>query len=98
MTHESRHLSATAPVAAAADSTPFVSTREQQERDALAGLPVDDPLVRAEHRRLLEAVEQVHRSARLLGLDPIEQYAPLRLRADAWLYRTRARVLNGGRS
>jgi hypothetical protein len=60
-----------------------------RERWALAALPADDPLVRAEHRRLVEAIEQVHRSARLLGLDPIEQYAPFDVRCDAWLWRTR---------
>lgn len=62
------------------------------ERDALAALPPDDPLVRAEHRRLIEAIEQVHHSAYLLGLDPVASYAPFTVRADAWLHRTRRRA------
>lgn len=60
---------------------------ESAERDALLSLPADDPLVLAEHRRLIEAIEQVHRSARLLGLDPVEQYAALGVRVDAWQWR-----------
>jgi len=59
--------------------------------DALASLPPDDPLVVAEHRRLVAALEQLHRSARLLGLDPIEQYAPMATRVDAWLHRSGCR-------
>lgn len=58
---------------------------------ALASLPSDDPIVRAEHRRLIEAIEQLHHSARLLGLDPLEQYAPLAVRVDAWLHRSGCR-------
>lgn len=59
-----------------------------REAAMLAALPADDPLVLAEHRRLVDAVEWVHRSARLLGLDPIAHYAPFSIRADAWLWRT----------
>jgi hypothetical protein len=66
-----------------------------RERWPLASLPPDDPLVLAEHRRLLDAVDQVHRSARRLGLDPIEQYASLGVRVDAWLRRTGARLIGG---
>lgn len=67
---------------------PYVLSLIDRERVALSGLPTDDELVQAEHRRLVEAVEQVHRSARLLGLDPVQQYAPFSIRADAWLHRT----------
>lgn len=62
----------------------------RRRRELLASLPVDDPLVLAEHHRLVEAIEQARRSARLLGLDPIEQYASFATRADAWLWRTRS--------
>lgn len=58
-----------------------------RQRDLLADLPADDPLVLAEHRRLVAAIEQVHHSAHLLGLDPVEAYVPFSVRADAWLYR-----------
>jgi hypothetical protein len=57
------------------------------EREMLAVLPADDPLVLAEHRRLIEAVEQVHRSCSLLGLNPIDAYASFSVRADAWCWR-----------
>lgn len=63
--------------------------RLDRETAALASLPVDDPIVVAERRRLTEAIEQVHHSAKLLGLDPLERYAPFAVRADAWLWRTR---------
>jgi hypothetical protein len=52
----------------------------------LADLPATDPLVRAEARRLVEAIEQCRRSALLLGLDPIEAYAPFALRFAAFMY------------
>jgi hypothetical protein len=50
----------------------------------------DDPEVRAV-RRLVEACEEVRSAARALGLDTRrigELYAPLALRADAWLWRS----------
>jgi hypothetical protein len=59
----------------------------ERQRLVLASLPADDPLLIVERRRLIEAVEQVRRSAQLLGLDPIDQYASLALRADAWQHR-----------
>lgn len=64
-----------------------MTPRSTRERWALASLPPDDPLVLAEHRRLVEAVEQVHRSARLLGLSPVAQYAGISTRCDAWMWR-----------
>lgn len=57
-------------------------------RDAIVALPLDDPILVAVRRRFVEAIEEAHHCARLLGLDPCEQTAPLSLRADAWLWRS----------
>jgi hypothetical protein len=67
------------------------ASRSDLEHWALAALPPDDSLMVAEKRRLVEALEAVHRSARGLGLDPIEQYASFATRCDAWLYRAEQR-------
>jgi hypothetical protein len=56
--------------------------------DALAGLPHDDPIIIGVQKRFVDALDELHISCRLLGLDVSEQTAPFALRADAWLWRT----------
>jgi hypothetical protein len=62
-----------------------------REAASLATLPPDDPIVCAERRRLVDAMDQVRRSARLLGLDPATLAGPFRVRCDAWLWRVTER-------
>ena len=55
---------------------------------AVGWTPWTDPEARA-RRRLVEAVEEVYAAARALGITvPADRYAPWRLRAEAWLWRT----------
>ena len=44
---------------------PRVAPVSERQRLALAGLPADEPLLMAVQHRLLEAIEEVHRCARL---------------------------------
>lgn len=63
--------------------------RPALERAALAGLPADDPLVVAQRRRLVGALEEARIATYLLGVEFEELRIPFAIRADAWLTRTR---------
>ena len=67
---------------------PAESTPVRRPLTVEGWVPWTDPEARA-RRRLVEAVEEVYAAARALGMDvPAEVYAPWRLRAEAWLWRS----------
>ena len=66
-----------------------MTPRLDGERAALADLPVDDPLLVAQRRRLVDALEEARIAAYLLGLDYDSLQIPFAIRADAWLTRAR---------
>lgn len=78
--------------AVAAGHTRLARSNVVEVRRVTLDQRLEDQLEAAALRRLTEAREEMHAAARAVGLDPErigELHAPLSLRIDAWLERTR---------